>query len=67
MGEVYDQIVLDFKKAASLLGESRGNAGYPSHNAALGILSRVYLYMEKYDECIATVNEMLNGATDTIF
>lgn len=62
VGEVYDQIVLDLQRAASLMGPSRGNAGYPSHDAALGLLSRVYLYMEKYDECIATVNEMLNGA-----
>ncbi len=63
VGEVYDQIVLDLKKAASLMGKSRGNTGYPSHDAALGLLSRVYLYMEDYDNCIATVNEMLNGAT----
>jgi hypothetical protein len=63
--EVYDQIVADLKKAAELMekGQERGNAGYASHDAALGLLSRVYLYMEEYDKCIAVVNEALNGAT----
>ena len=62
VGEVYDQIVADLQKAASLMGKSRGNAGYPSKDAALGLLSRVYLYMENYTECINTVNTMLEGA-----
>lgn len=62
VGEVYDQIVLDLCKAASLMGASRGNAGYPSRDAALGLLSRVYLYMQQYDDCIAIVTEMLGGA-----
>ncbi len=63
VGEVYDQIVSDLKKASELMGPSRGNAGYPCKDAALGLLSRVYLYMEDYANCIATVNTMLNGAT----
>ena len=62
VGDVYDQIAKDLRKAADLMGASRGNAGYPSHDAALGVLSRVYLYMEEYDKCIAAVNEALNGA-----
>lgn len=63
VGEVYDQIVADLKRAAELMDKSRGNTGYPCRDAALGVLSRVYLYMEDYDACIATVNEMLGGAT----
>ncbi len=63
VGEVYDQIVKDLQKASELMGASRGNAGYPSKNAALGILSRAYLYMEKWDECVSTVDAMLGGAT----
>ena len=63
VGEVYDQIVADLRKAADLMGKSRGNAGYPSKEAALGVLSRVYLYMEDYAKCIATVDEALNGAS----
>ena len=62
VGEVYDQIVKDLRKSADLMGKSRGNAGYPCKEAALGVLSRVYLYMQDYDNCIATVNEALNGA-----
>ena len=62
VGEVYDQIAADLRKAADLMGASRGNAGYPCKEAALGVLSRVYLYMEKYDDCIATVDEALAGA-----
>lgn len=62
VGKVYDQIVKDMQKAASLMGAPRGNKGYPSHDAALGILSRVYLYMGMYNECITTVNEMLGNA-----
>ena len=63
VGEVYDQIVADLRKAADLMGKSRGDAGYPCKEAALGLLSRVYLYMEEYDKCIAAVDEALNGAT----
>ena len=62
VGEVYDQIAADFRKAADLMGKSRGNAGYPCKEAALGLLSRVYLYMAEYDKCIETVNEALAGA-----
>ena len=62
VGEVYEQIAKDFRKAADLMGKSRGNAGYPSKEAALGLLSRTYLYMDKWDECIAAVDEALNGA-----
>lgn len=63
VGEVYDQIVKDLQKASSLMGPSRGNTGYPCKDAALGLLSRVYLYMEDYTNCISTVNTMLNGAS----
>ena len=62
VGEVYDQIVADLKKAAELMGDSRGNTGYPCREAALGVLSRTYLYMEDYKNCIATVDEALGGA-----
>ncbi|MCQ2347626.1 MAG: RagB/SusD family nutrient uptake outer membrane protein [Paludibacteraceae bacterium] len=65
VGEVYDQIVKDLDKASTLLGEPRvkGNYGYPSRDAALGLLSRVYLYMEENAKVIETVNKMLGGAT----
>ncbi len=62
VGKVYDCIVEDLQKASNLMGSSRGNTGYPCKDAALGLLSRVYLYMEDYENCITTVNTMLNGA-----
>lgn len=65
VGDVYDQIVADLRKAADLMSSKprvAGNAGYPCKEAALGVLSRVYLYMEDYDKCIAAVDEALNGA-----
>lgn len=64
VGDVYDQIVKDLQKASELMGAtSRGNAGYPSKNAALGLLSRVHLYMENWDAVVTTVDAMLGGAT----
>ena len=66
VGEVYDQIVADLKKAAALMAnEPRGNAGYPCKNTALGLLSRVYLFMGDYENCIVTVNTMLGGSDKT--
>ncbi len=65
VGQVYDQIEADLKNAIRLMstgGSRRGNAGYASKEAAQGLLSRVYLYMEKNQEVIDLVNEMLNGA-----
>jgi len=65
VGVVYDQIVSDLQNAIRLMdgGTRRGNAGYISKEAAQGLLSRVYLYMEKNEEVISLVNEMLGSAT----
>ena len=63
VGDVYDQIVKDLNKAASLMGASRGNKGYPSKLTAQGLLSRVHLYMENWTECVNIVNTMLGNAT----
>jgi hypothetical protein len=63
VGEVYDQVVRDLQKASGLMGASRGNTGYPSKTTALALLSRAYLYMENWTECVNTVNTMLAGAT----
>jgi len=61
VGEVYDQIVKDLRKAADLM-TSRKNAtwaaGYGSKNAALGLLSRVYLYMEENQKVLDVISEM---------
>jgi len=64
IGEVYDQVEQDLKKAAELLKgkTARGNNGYATYEAAMGMLSRLYLYEEKNQECVDIVNEMLSGA-----
>jgi len=65
VGQVYDQIRDDLITAAALMegDESRvENHGYISRDAALGLLSRVYLYREENDKVIETVNDMLAGA-----
>lgn len=62
VGEVYEQIVADFKKAAELMKDDancRGDHGFVSFNAARGMLTRVYLTMGKYQECLDLCNEML--------
>lgn len=65
VGDVYDQIRDDLIKAAELMAadESRvTNHGYISHDAALGLLSRVYLYRDENDKVIETVNTMAQGS-----
>lgn len=64
VGEVYAQVVADLEEAARLMkGKApRGDKGYVSYEAAMGLLSRVYLYMEEYDKVIETVNTMLTGS-----
>lgn len=62
VGETYDQIVEDLKNAIRLMNRSRGDKGYATKEAAQGLLSRVYLYMNMNQEVIDIVDEMLGGA-----
>ena len=63
VGEVYDQIEADLEKAVALLKGTtrRGDAGYVSYDTARALLTRVYLYMEKNQECLDLCNEMLGN------
>ncbi len=63
VGEVYDRIVADLQKAAELMkdGTVRGDKGFASYDAARGLLTRVYLYMGRYDDAISLANEMLGS------
>ncbi len=67
VGQVYDQIVKDLQTAASLLSDkSRGNAGYPCKASALGLLSRVYLYMGDYTKVLDVINNQMGLAGSAI-
>lgn len=63
VGEVYAQIENDLKEAMKYMekGSRRGNAGYASYDAARGLLSRLYLYMGKNQECVDLCNDMLGS------
>lgn len=58
--EVYDQVVLDLIKAAELMNTPRhtGHPGYACKNTALGLLSRVYLYMDENQKVLDVIKEM---------
>ena len=60
VGEVYDQVVADLWHASKLMTKPRhsSNPGYATKNAALGLLSRVYLYEEKNDSVLYVINQM---------
>ncbi|MDR1417466.1 MAG: RagB/SusD family nutrient uptake outer membrane protein [Prevotellaceae bacterium] len=51
VAEVYEQIVKDFEKAASLMGSNKINI-FASKEVAQAFLSRVYLYMENWAKAV---------------
>ena len=63
VGEVYTQIENDLKEAMKYMenGTRRGNAGFASYDAARGLLTRVYLYMGRNEDCIELCNAMLGS------
>lgn len=67
VGEVYDQVVLDLRKAADLMDAPRHTTDHPgayaTKNTALGLLSRVYLYMEENQKVLDVIAEMGDPAT----
>jgi len=62
LGQVYDAIVADLKKAVEHMdaGRPRGDASYVSATAARALLARVYLFMgdEHLDDCIQVCDEL---------
>ncbi len=65
VGETYNQIISDLNKAADLMtGRSSDKIKYGNREAALGYLSRAYLFTEQYDSVIVVANQILDGETE---
>jgi len=64
VGETYAQIISDLNNAAELMTE-RASDGikYGNKAAALGYLSRAYLFTEKWDSVVHVANQVLDGNT----
>jgi len=62
--DVRKQIESDLKQAVSLLPESYGptDRGRVSKGTALGLLTKLYMYWEKFPEAIATGNQVVSNA-----
>ena len=62
VGEVYDQVIKDLKKAESLMTINKGPS-FASKEAAQALLSRVYLYMEDNQNAIDYADDVLDSGT----
>lgn len=60
VAEVYNAIVADAEKGASLMQQQRG-VQYASQEAAWALLSRAYLYKENNDSTIFYSTKVING------
>ncbi|AZA85162.1 RagB/SusD family nutrient uptake outer membrane protein [Chryseobacterium lactis] len=60
VGQIYDQVVSDLKKAEQLMTVDKDNI-YASKKAAQALLSRVYLYMENNDKAIEYAEKVINS------
>ncbi len=62
LAETYEAIISDLKKAQELAPDMENGSTEVyrgSKDAATALLSRVYLYMGKYDECITESNKII--------
>jgi|WetSurMetagenome_2_1015567.scaffolds.fasta_scaffold01002_6 starch-binding outer membrane protein, SusD/RagB family len=68
--ETYDYITSSLKSAAWLMSgdipESRNNKGFASRYSAWALLSRVYLYMQDYDNAIAYADSVINSGVYSV-
>ena len=65
VGEVYESVLADAEKAASLMDRPRG-VQYASKEAALALLSRVNLYKEDNQKALDYANQVINSGRFTI-
>lgn len=65
LAETYDYIVSSLKTAASLMQEEipeeRNGKGFASKYSCWALLSRVYLYMGDYENCLAYADSAINS------
>jgi hypothetical protein len=70
LGETYDYIVSSLRTAAALMQdetpESRNTNGFATKYSARALLSRVYLYMGDYQNCIVYADSILNSGNYTL-
>ncbi len=70
VGEVYDAIVEDLKKAIECMdkGTPRGDASYVSANAARALLARTYLFMgdDHLEDCVQVSDELIAKAPASV-
>lgn len=70
VGEVFDAIVEDLKKAIEYMdaGSPRGDASYVSATAARALLARVYLFMgdDHLQDCVDVCNELIDNAPSSV-
>lgn len=63
VADTYNQIISDLKKAADLMTTRESNSSeamkYGSKWSALALLSRAYLYMEKWDSAVSYANKVI--------
>ncbi len=60
VGEVYDFVVEDLKRAAGLMTQKKSNV-YGSEEVAQALLSRVHLYREENQKAIEYANEVITS------
>ncbi len=61
VAEVYAQVISDFEEAISLLTITPKSTGVISKEAVQALLSRVYLYMERYEDAEDLATEVISG------
>ncbi|AVR47115.1 RagB/SusD family nutrient uptake outer membrane protein [Christiangramia fulva] len=60
VGEVYDQVISDLKKAEELMNIDKSNS-FATKEAAQALLSRVYLYMEENELAIEYADKVITS------
>lgn len=65
VAEVYESVIADAEKSATLMTQPRGPQ-YASQNAAWALLSRVYLYKEDNEKAIAYATKVISSGNYTL-